>query len=593
MDAVEEIKSRLSIEDVVSQYVELKRSGRNFKGLSPFSSEKSPSFIVSPEKQIWHDFSSGKGGDMFTLVMELEGIDFRGALELLARQAGIDLDQFKSSTPSKDSGQKKRLLEALELATRFYQAHLNKHKPALEYLRNKRRFTKETIIQFQLGYSPNQDDALTAFLLKKGFNADELKRAGLSTQRYRGLGDMFRGRIMVPLMDPQGLVIGFTARLLEDQPNAPKYINTPQSPVYDKSRHVFGFHLAKEAIRKTNFAVIAEGNLDVIASQQAGVANVVATAGTALTEQQLKILGRVTTDVRLAFDQDKAGQNATERAIPIASKAGVNLSIINVPEGKDPDELIRKDPQLWKDVIEKPQYVVDWLINHYAGQVDLTTGPGKRRLSDQVLSVVKVLNDTVEQDHYITKLAKILEINPAALRAKMAGASTAKLTVPSKRTVRNQPALDRAMSDLVRAQNHLLSVTLVQPELRKYLAPIIPTMVPEEPARVLLEFLQQNHNYVFKDNALDIPGSSEVHDLANYGKMLSLLYEELYRDVELHELHYEAARLQVRLVSTYVKTQKAKLAIALETADEAQTDRLLQSAKALDILLRTIKENDT
>lgn len=594
MDAVEEIKNRLSIEDVVSQYVELKRAGRNFKGLSPFSSEKSPSFIVSPEKQIWHDFSSGKGGDMFTLVMELEGIDFKDALELLARQAGVDLAQFRNASSGKDGQQKKRLLLAVEAAARFYQLHLNKHRAALEYLRTKRQFSKETILQFRLGYAPNNEDALTVYLMKKGFTASEIKRAGLSTQRYRGMGDMFRGRIMVPLMDPQGQVIGFTARLLEDNPNAPKYINTPQTPLYDKSRHVFGLHLAKESIRKSNFAVIAEGNLDVIASQQAKVANVVATAGTALTEQQLKILGRLTPDVRLAFDQDRAGQNATERAIPIASKAGVNLSIINVPEGKDPDELIKKDPELWKRAINTPQYAVDWLISHYAAQLDLTTGPGKRRLSDQVLAVVKNLDDAVERDHYITKLADLLEVNPAALQSKLISTKTAR-TQTVKRNSKTQPVLDKELTDLLKAQNHMLCLTLLQPEVRDFLKPLTAAMFLEDHARLLFEHLKKHSDYEIKEGTLTLPGvaGEEVHNVQNYGKMLSLLYEELYRDLEITELRYEAARLQVRLVSTYVKTQKEKIATALDNADDKQTERLLQAARAFDQLLNSVKENDT
>ncbi len=585
MDAVEEIKSRLSIEDVVSRYVELKRAGRNFKGLSPFTSEKTPSFVVSPEKQIWHDFSSGKGGDMFTLVQELEGVDFKGALEILARQAGVDLDQFQTQRSGPGTDQKKRLLQALELAAKFYQVNLNKHPAALTYLRQQRRFTRETILQFRLGYSPNQDAALTSFLLKKGFSETELKRAGLSTSRYRGLGDMFRGRIMVPLMDPQGQVIGFTARLLEDIKNAPKYINTPQSPVYDKSRHVFGLHLAKEAIRKNDYAVIAEGNLDVIASQQAGVANVVATAGTALTEAQLKILGRLTHDVRLAFDQDRAGQAATERAIPIASKAGVNLSIISVPEGKDPDELIKKDPTLWQQVVEQPQYAVDWLIQHYADQLDVTTGPGKRQLSDSVMTLVSTIQDPVEQDHYITKLANLLAVSPEALKAKQ---HTPAKSIRPDRKVATAKVAPADQLDLIRAQNHFLCLALMVPEVRASVSRLSPVMLPEKLAQQLLAFLQDDPEFVVLRGEPEFPGTMlEVQNLKNYGTMLVLLYEELYQGLEISELQYEATRLQVRLVHTYVKTQKAKLARALERADEGETDRLLQAAKALDHLLKS------
>jgi DNA primase len=372
MDAVEEVKNRLSIEDVIGEYVQLKRAGRNWKGLSPFSSEKSPSFMVSPDKQIWHDFSSGKGGNMFSFIMEVEGLDFKEALELLARKAGIDIEQYRSKGRT-GGPNKERLYELLELSTKFYQVQFSQNKIALEYVFKKRLFSKETALEWKLGYSPNTGTALVDYAKSKGYTEEEIKLAGLSAQRYKGLGDMFRGRLMIPLQDAQGRVIGFTARLLEDIPDAPKYINTPQTPLYDKSRHVYGLHLAKEAIRKTKIAVIAEGNLDVIASHGAGVRNVVATAGTALTEPHLKALSRFTGDIRLAFDADKAGIAATERAIPIASRVKVSLSIIDIPSGKDPDELIRQDPKLWEQAIENNQYALDWLIKRYSESLDITS----------------------------------------------------------------------------------------------------------------------------------------------------------------------------------------------------------------------------
>ena len=346
MDAVEEVKARLSIEDVISEYVQLKRAGRNWKGLSPFSNEKTPSFMVSPEKQIWHDFSSGKGGNMFSFIMEVEGLDFKGALELLARKAGIDIEQFR--TKGRQGGpDKERLHQLLELASKFYQVQFSKNKTALTYVFTKRGYSKETALEWRIGYSPNNGSALLDFAKSKGYTEEELKQAGLSARNYRGgTQDMFRGRLMIPLQDPQGRVIGFTARLLEDNPEAPKYINTPQTVLYDKSRHVYGLHLAKESIRKSQYAILVEGNLDVIASHQAGIRQVVATAGTALTEPHLKALSRFTGDIRLAFDADKAGVAATERAIPIASRVKVSLSMIDIPSGKDPDELIKQDPTL-------------------------------------------------------------------------------------------------------------------------------------------------------------------------------------------------------------------------------------------------------
>lgn len=584
MDAVEDIKSRLNIEDVVSQYVELKRAGRNFKGLSPFSSERTPSFMVSPEKQIWHDFSSGKGGNMFSFVMEMEGMDFKGALELLARKAGVDLDQYRiSSGQRSNTKEKERLHEALELAARFYQVQFSRGESALTYVFKKRRFTKETALEWRLGYSPNTGSALTDFLRKKGFTAAEIKAAGLSAQRARGTGDMFRGRLMIPLQDAQGRVIGFTARLLQEDPEAPKYINTPQTLLYDKSRHVYGLHLAKEMIRKSKYVVIAEGNLDVIMSHQAGVRQVVATAGTALTEQHLKALSRFTGDIRLSFDADKAGLNATERAIPIASKVGVSLSIITIPSGKDPDELIKQNPKTWQQIIEKPQYALDWLIERYQAQLDINSAQGKKQFSDIILNTVKGLNDPVEQEHYIGRVAELIGVSREALLSKMANPDTPAPRLKTKKTPNVAP--DKAALEMIKTENHLLALTLMQPKLRRYLEPFKPGMLVEEQARELLIYLGEHPDFKAGPDA-----DESWRALADYGKMLSLLFEELYQDLEFTELHYEATRLQAQLIDRYVKMQKLRLVRELETTtDETRLQQLLETVAKLDNLLRNHK----
>ncbi len=584
MDAVEDIKGRLSIEDVVSQYLELKRSGRNFKALSPFSNEKTASLMVSPEKQIWHDFSSGKGGDMFSFVMEVEGVDFRAALEQLARQAGVDLDTYKNTKPGTGSKQKERLLSALELATKFYQLHLSKNKTVLEYVLNKRGYTKETATTFRLGYSPDSDDALVVFLKKKGYSVDELKKAGLATQRYRGMGDMFRGRLMVPLMDQTGNVVGFTARLLNDDKNAPKYINTPATALYDKSRHVFGLHLAKDQMRKDDFAVVVEGNLDVIASHQAGVLNVVATAGTALTEQHLKTIGRFTSDVRLAFDQDRAGLTATERAIPIASKVGVNLSMITVPDGKDPDELVKKSPEVWRDVVHKNQYAIDWIIDRYKSLVDISTAQGKRQFSDQVAPLIQAITDTVERSHYETEIAHMLGVHVDALHQKM---TQAKAQVSSKKKIIKTKHVPKTNAELARAQNQFIALIYVLPSLRSFMYVVTPEMLPDERAGKLLNFLKANESF----NVADTSTGVLLPELDEYGTILKLLYEEYYQTLDVVELRYEVSRLQLRLIETYVKNIKNKIAAAMQTANEEDMHRLLAAAKKMDVLLKTVKEN--
>lgn len=416
-EAKEEIRARLAIEDVIGEYVQLKRAGRNFKGLSPFGDEKTPSFVVSPDKQIWHDFSANRGGDVFSFVMEVEGIDFRTALEQLARRAGVDLSMYQTGNGKKIAEKKQRLLEANRLAARYFQECMVRSKRAQDYIFVKRKLNKKVVSDFAIGYAPDGRDALVTALEKRGFSAAELKDAGL-TNRFGG--DSFRGRMTVPLMDPAGQVIGFTGRILADEPNAPKYLNTPGTLIYDKSRHVFGLSQAKEAIRASGFAVIVEGNLDVVSSHQAGVVQVVATAGTAMTEHHLKLLERQTADIRLCFDGDSAGIAATERAITLAADMNIELSIITLPDSaKDPDELIQHDPELWRQAINKKIPAAQWVIEQYAAREDLTVAEGKRRFTTASLRLIARLADVVEREHYETVVANFVHTSQQSIHTKM------------------------------------------------------------------------------------------------------------------------------------------------------------------------------
>ncbi len=577
MDARDEVKNRLSIEDVIGRYLELKKSGRNFKALSPFTKEKTPSFIVSPEKQIWHDFSSGKGGDVFSFVMEVEGLDFRGALELLARQAGIDLEDYEK--PGRPGVSKSRLYELYELATKFYQVQFKASNVATDYVFKKRQFSKETALTWKLGYSPNTGDALTLFLKSKGFSEKEMKLAGVVTMSYR-LSDMFRGRLMIPLADNQGRVIGFTARTLEEEIN-PKYINTPQTVLYDKSRHVYGLHLAKEAIRVKGYVVIVEGNLDVISSHQAGVCQVVATAGTALTDQHLKALGLLTKDIRLCFDADKAGLAATERSIPLASKQNLNISVINLPTGKDPDELINKDKNLWPKVVEKSEYAVDWLINYYKSNVDLESAPGKRRFTDLILPVILSLSDPVERDHYINQLASLLKVSPSALTQKLSTVKGDKPKAKIPLNITSEP-VDVHTVEKIKVLDNFLSLMLVKKSLRNRLDVLRKEMFGTETSRQLFEMLVSKPDL---DVRKDL---NTFKDLIDYVKIEVLLFEEIYSGLNKAELNYEASRLKAKLVENYIKTQKAILTNELKSADTASTRKLLEEAKKLDNLLNQV-----
>ncbi|NDC21902.1 DNA primase [bacterium] len=583
MNAVDEVKGRLNIEDVIGEYVTLKRAGRNFKGLSPFSHEKTASFVVSPEKQIWKDFSSGKGGSMFDFVMEVEGLDFKGALELLARKAGVDLDEYQNKSNRKGPN-KERLYTLLELSAKFYQVQFSKNQEALEYVLKNRNYSKQTALEWRIGYSPNNGTAMIDFAKSKNYTDQEIQQAGLSSFNYKNQPvDMFRGRLMIPLQDPQGRVIGFTARQLDNNANAPKYINTPQTILYDKSRHIYGLHNAKESIRKNKYVVIVEGNLDVIASHQAGVKQVVATAGTALTEPLLKTLSRFTGDIRLSFDADRAGLAATERAIPIASKVKVSLSIVEIPEGKDPDELIKKDPKLWVNAIDSQKYALDWLISLYEKQLDLDSAVGKKQYSDVLLPVIRSLGDAVEKDHYLKLISKKINISQDALNEKLSKTQSMTMPVSMRKIKTPTPQIDKRQIENQKIEDNFICLVLMRKTLRNFTNIVEPEMLSNDNARQLLVFIKYNTDFDAKD-AKDI-----VENLRDYVKIESLLYEVTYQDLELNELHDEAARLQARLVERYVKTQKAKLIQELNNASEQTSRDLLTKVKEYDKLLNQVK----
>ncbi|MBR3322165.1 DNA primase [Candidatus Saccharibacteria bacterium] len=412
-DAKEEIRSRLAVEDVVGQYVELKRAGRNLKGRSPWGVDKTPSFMVSPEKGIWHDFSANKGGDIFTFVMEVEGISFREALEKLAAQAGVELTRYNGGDV-KVAQKKVRAREALALATRYYQACLARSKKVCEYVFYKRNLNRKTVEEFKIGYAPMDGKALVKALGKRGYGLADLETAGL-LNRFKG--DLFKGRMMVPFIDTVGNVIGFTARIINE--GEPKYLNTPETLLFNKSKFIFGLYQAKEAIRRSGYVVIVEGNMDVISSHQAGVKEAVATSGTAMTERHLKALSNLTSDIRLAYDGDEAGVRATERAIMLAGDMGIDLTVISDYKGaKDPDELIQKDPVLWQKAVEKAVPAVDWLLDKYEDNLNLNEAMDKRKYSDVALKLLGYITDEVEKASYEEKVARKLGVEVSVLREK-------------------------------------------------------------------------------------------------------------------------------------------------------------------------------
>jgi DNA primase len=575
-DAKEEIRARLNIEDVVGEYVQLKRAGRNFKGLSPFTGERTPSFYVSPDKNIWHDFSSNKGGDVFSFVMEVEGLEFREALELLALRAGIDMSQYSSQGAQDLAKKKRRLQEANDLAAHYYQRSLIQNPHAIEYVFKKRGLSKDIVQTFKIGYAPSSGDALVSFLQKKGFNGRELAEAGL-TNRYGG--DLFRGRMMVPLMDGSGQVIGFTARILENDPNAPKYLNTPQTLLYDKSRNVFGLSQSKEAIRRLDYAVIVEGNLDVISSHQSGFTQVVATAGTAMTEQHLKALVRLSAHARLAFDGDAAGLAATERAIPIAQTVGIDLTIISLPEQfKDPDEVIQHDPTLWQKAIDEAEPVVDWVLRQYAKREDLSTGIGKRQFTTAALTVVRALKDPVEQEHYVQKIATQTGASVDILQSKLSGIAM-DLEKPLK-PVADSAHIAPAAPVNTSQQDNLLAVTVIEPDAREFLSALPVELLEGEERVTLLNYLKTSSEPI-----LEVP--ENLQNIESYVKIVLLKADARYGDWKSEDRSFEAARLVRQLITEHKQTQKTQLTDQLRSAEEAgDDDKAMQIRQQLNELIK-------
>ncbi len=571
-DAKEEVRARLNIEDVIGEYVQLKRAGRNLKGLSPFTDERTPSFMVSPEKQIWHDFSSGKGGDVFSFVMLVEGMDFRQSLEHLARKAGVELTSF-SGGDGRFAKRKERAREALKLAARYFQQTLIKTPEALDYVVEKRRMNRQTIADFQIGYASENGQALVAALEKRGFKKDELKDAGL-VNRFGG--DLFRGRMMVALMDGTGEVIGFTGRIIVDDPKAPKYLNTPQTILFDKSWHVFGLSQAKEAIRKEDVAVIVEGNLDVVSSHQAGVKHVVATAGTAMTEQHLKSLSRLAGRIRLAFDGDKAGLAATERTITLAQQVGVELEVVTLPEyAKDPDELIQKDPKLWRQATEQAVPAVEWVIDQYKKREDLKTAEGKRRFTTASLALVRRLKDAVEREHYLKIIQETSDVSLAALESKL------KATAPDKAKKRRTPAVDKqpARPASPEIQEVLLAIATIAPATRRWLGAVTREMIEGEEATQLLLYLQQN-NDPLTDTVPD-----ELQKIEQYVKIVQLKSDTRYANWEESQFQAEMARVVKQIVIKHREIKKQQLIDQLRDAevmgDEAKAESLRRDINSL------------
>ncbi|MCJ7829471.1 DNA primase, partial [Patescibacteria group bacterium] len=365
MDQLEEIKSKIDIVELINSYVPLKKTGRNFKALCPFHSEATPSFIVSPERQIWHCFGAcSEGGDVFKFLMKIENIDFGEAVKELAKRAGVQLTQFK---PSEGEREKQVLYEINHLTTEYYHFLLVNHsigKKALDYILG-RGISKSSIELFKIGFAPEGWRSLHHFLVgKKHYQVQSLEKAGLAIKASGGsYYDRFRARIIFPLKDRRGNICGFAGRVLDPQAKEAKYVNTPETLVYYKSELLYGLSEAKEEIKKKDEVILVEGELDAISSHQAGVKNVVAIKGSALTTSQIQLISRFTKNMTFALDQDIAGDQAARRGIELADEQGLMIKVVKAKGGKDPDEIAQKNPQLWLKMVEEAIPVYDYLID--------------------------------------------------------------------------------------------------------------------------------------------------------------------------------------------------------------------------------------
>jgi len=475
---LEEIKSRLNIIDVLGEYIRLEKAGSNYRALCPFHNEKSPSFMVSEEKQFWKCFGCQKGGDIFTFVMEMEGLEFREALKQLAEKAGVKLAGYDP----KKAEQKNRTMEILELATKWYEYQLwsgpGKIK-ILNYLRE-RGLKDETIKEFRLGYAPRGWRNIIQFLEKRGYKIEEIEKTGLLVAKTSDVSprmpvghrmsnesryyDRFRERIMFPIADYSGRVVGYSARVAPggDESQA-KYVNTPETEVYHKSHILYGLDKAKNSIKEKDFALLVEGNMDVIAASQAGIKNVVAVSGTALTPDQIKIIKRYTPKVKMFFDMDSAGHSATKKSMKLCFASDMNVEVVSIPKGKDAADLAQENSEELKKSVDTSKNAMEYLLDDSLEKYNKDDVNDKRKISEILTDMLGSIANSVEKNHWIKKIAQKLETTEVALTDALKKV-TLKNRVGNEKSVREESVFaDRPKIDIL--TDELLGIILAYPDV--------------------------------------------------------------------------------------------------------------------------------
>ena len=470
---VDEIKNRLDIVDVISGYVKLKKAGKDHKALCPFHSEKTPSFFVSPSKQIWHCFGCSNGGDMFSFVMQIEGVEFVDALRILAKKAGVTL---KKQDPELQS-QRSKLYEACQEAAEFFEENLKKTKGIQDYLK-KRGISSKSIKEFRIGYALDSWDSLYEYLTDLGYKADNIEKAGLIIQKQnvarnsqsvtRNYYDRFRKRIMFPICDLSGQVIGFTGRVFKGDESTAKYVNSPETLIFNKSRILYGLDKTKVDIRKKEQCILVEGQTDAVMSYQAGAKNTIATSGTALTPDHLRIIKRYTDNLLLAFDTDTAGEVATKKSIGLAQQAEFNIKVIILSKDKDPADIIKENPKAWKKAIEDAKPIMEFYFDNAFSKYNLKKLEDKRLAAKELLPPIKRIANEIERAHWLQVLASKLNVqekllNEALAKVKISGEEPS-FVPTSVKTTEGKGKVALKKSRLQNLEENLLGFILKYPE---------------------------------------------------------------------------------------------------------------------------------
>lgn len=590
----EEIKAKLDIVDYVRETVPLKKAGTNWKACCPFHNEKTPSFMVSSEKQIWHCFGCNDGGDIFEFVMRSEATDFPEALRILAARAGVTLRRLSPEMQS----QKTRLSQILEATSAFFVAALRSPSgaQAMEYLKG-RGLDDHAIDLFGIGFAPEGWDKLLVHLRGKGFSDGEIEKAGLLVaKKAGGYVDRFRARIMFAIRDYHGNPAGFTGRLLpgDDSP-AGKYVNTPSTPLYDKSRVLYNMDLAKHAVKKQDHAIVVEGQMDVISAYQAKTQNVVASSGTALTQPQLDMIGKLSRNLKFAFDSDAAGQDATDRGVEMALAQGFSVKVIEIPGGKDPDDCIRKSPESWYQALKAARPYMEAFVERVLSQHDIAKIEEKKKALEKVLTKVSCIKDPVEREYWLREAAQKFNSSEAALAERLEQLGTKKTwPAPQEKEKTSPPAAGRLPEE--RVSERLLALALSSPELFALCQTIV---APEHLSPLALADLYKNAVIHYNNETFESFPAWKESFSASLGpekkeplSTLDLLFSKDFSSLLESDLLREARSSATLLKNIHSRARLARLhdqiAQAEAKGDQNEISRLTKSFSELSAQLKDL-----